>query len=168
MSDDPTPSLNLCAECARRGASCCQSVEIYVTLGDVARIEAHTGETDFHEWRDQDEPGYYSPDDDPIWCYCTIRPDGQRRFLKRSENGECTMLTPTGCRLPLDARPLVCRLHPWDYGDEGLRGVAQQHCPTDLLPEGVTVVEIIGISEEQAAVWHAMLFQEILREYRLS
>ena len=63
---------------------------------------------------------------------------------------------------------LVCRLHPWDYGDEGLRGVAQQHCPTDLLPEGVTVVEIIGISEEQAAVWHAVLFQEVLREYPMS
>lgn len=168
MSDDLQSPLNLCAECAKRGNSCCQGTEIYVTLGDVARLEAYTGETDCYEWRAQDEPGYYSPDSDPLWCCCTIRTDGQRRFLKRSANGECAMLTPAGCRLPLDVRPLVCRLHPWDYGDEGLRGVAQLHCPTDLLPEGMSVVEIIGVSEEQAEVWHATLYQEILREYGLS
>lgn len=39
---------------------------------------------------------------------------------------------------------------------------------SDLLPEGVSVVEVIGIVEEQATVWHAMRYQEILREYGLS
>jgi uncharacterized protein len=162
------PLLDLCAECARRGGACCHRTEIYVTLGDVARIREHTGTDDFYEWREEDEPGYYSPDDDPIWCYGTICPDGRRRLLKRRENGDCHWLTPTGCKLPREVRPLVCRLHPWDYGDQGLRGVIQQHCPTDLLPEGVTAVEVMGIDEELALVWHAMLYTEIMREFPLT
>jgi len=168
MSDEIAETLNLCAECARRGGSCCQKTEIYVTLGDVARIAAFTGESDCHEWRDEDEPGYYKPDDDPVWYYGTIRPDGQRRFLKRRENGDCVMLTPEGCRLPMEVRPLVCRLHPWDYGDQGLRGVIQEYCPTDVLPEGLTAVEVMGLSEEQALIWHAQLYTEIMQEYPLT
>lgn len=159
MSDDA--SLDLCAECARRGETCCQKVEIFVTLGDIERIAAYTGETDFHEWRDQEDPTYYRAEDDPVWVECTIRADGRRRFVKQKANGDCLMLTEQGCKLPLQVRPLICRLYPWDYGDEGLRGIIAEYCPTDVLPEGATPVEVIGIPEAQARQWRELLYEEI-------
>jgi uncharacterized protein len=159
----PEP-FNLCVECARRGETCCQRVEIFVSLGDVTRITAHTGDADFCEWRDEEVPGYYQPEDDPVWYYGTIRADGQRRVLRQQANGDCIFLTPTGCELPLEVRPLVCRLYPYDYGEQGPTEVITEQCPMDLLPEGVTLPECLGVPEESFRRWHAMLYEEIRRE----
>jgi len=164
MAEATTEPLHLCAECARRGETCCQRVEIYVTGGDVARIQAFTGAADFCEWRDQEDPDYYQPEEDPTWYYGTIRADGKRRLLKQQPNGDCVMLGKAGCRLPLQVRPLVCRLYPYDYDEQGMRSVITEYCPTDLLPAGATLTDAVGISAEQARAWHQMLYEEIRRE----
>jgi hypothetical protein len=87
--------------------TCCQTAEVYVTRGDVRRIEEHSGRTDFHEFRQPENP-IYQPDDqfdDPVWQENVFQPDGSRRVLKREAGGDCTFLGSAGCTLPLEVRP---------------------------------------------------------------
>ena len=82
----------LCIRCARHMKTCCQTSEVYVSPGDVDRIAAHTGRTDFHEFRPAGDPMYVEQDDDPAWLEHVFRPDGTRRIMKRRPDGDCTFL----------------------------------------------------------------------------
>src|SRR5688572_5187759 len=84
----------LCVRCARHTKTCCQRCEIYVTPGDVQRIEQHTDRYNFWEFRVPDDPNYADQDDDPAWRDHVFRQDGSRRVLKRQANGDCTFLGP--------------------------------------------------------------------------
>ncbi|MCA8985117.1 MAG: YkgJ family cysteine cluster protein [Planctomycetaceae bacterium] len=154
----------LCARCARHTRTCCQDSEIYVTPGDVERIRTASGREDFFEFRVPADPIYGLEHDDPLWLECVFREDGTRRVLKQRENGDCHFLGTAGCCLPLETRPLVCRLYPYDYTAAGLLEKLSRGCPIELLPAGKGLIEALAISRADAERWHLQLYTEIRQE----
>lgn len=154
----------LCVRCARQQKTCCQFSEIFTTRGDVQRIEAHTDRRGFTEFRVPDNPEYLDQDDDPVWRDNVFRRDGSRRVLRRLPNGDCTFLGDRGCTLPLEVRPLVCRLYPYDYTSEGIRDELQHGCPVQLLAPGQGLIEALDMNIDDARRWHGQLYEEIEME----
>jgi uncharacterized protein len=154
----------ICARCARQGPTCCQSCQIYVTPGDVGRIAAHTGQTDFVEFRAPDDPIYTNHADDPNWLRHVFRADGTRRILKRHADGDCTFLGPRGCTLPTEVRPLVCRLYPYDYTETGFKETLEAGCPVELVRVGLTLIDELGMNIVEAERWRQQLYAEIRAE----
>ena len=154
----------LCVRCARHMRTCCQTSEVYATPGDVQRIEEFTGRVDFFEFRKPDDPVYLEQDDDPVWERCVFRLDGTRRVLKREPDGNCTFLGDAGCVLPLETRPLICRIYPYDYTADGLREKLAGGCPTELLAEGQELLDALQIDRADAVRWHEQLYREIQLE----
>ena len=154
----------LCARCARRQETCCQRTDIVTTLGDIERIAAHIGRRDFTELRPAGSPAYLDQDDDPLWLEAVFRPDGTRRVVKWQANGDCSFLGPVGCTLPADVRPLICRLYPFDYNEQGLKAELATGCPSHLLPEGVGLSDALRMDRSVGERWHAMLYDELRAE----
>lgn len=148
-----------CARHAQLGKTCCQVCEVLVTEGDRRRIAAHAHVTDFWEYRPPNDPGYLDQDDDPNWLKWAFRSDGTRPVLKRSEAG-CTFLGQAGCRLPMDVRPLICRLYPYTYTEHGIDGVLDE-CPAEVIPPGQTILEVLDMNRQAADQWHALLYAEL-------
>lgn len=149
-----------CARHAQLGKTCCQICEIVVTAGDCRRVAAHAQRTDFWEYRAPDDPAYLEQDDDPNWLKWAFRADGTRPILKRHASGDCTFLGAAGCRLPLEVRPLVCRLYPNTYTERGIDGVLDE-CPKEVIPPGRTILEVLDMNRREADRWHAMLYAEL-------
>ncbi len=137
---------------------------IYVTPGDVRRIVAHTGLAGFFRFDPPSDPRYAEQDDDPLWSRCVFRADGSRRVLRRVEEGKCMFLGPAGCLLPLDVRPLVCRLYPYAYTEAGLHDELEPSCPDFLLKPGENLIARLGMFPEEARAWHRQLYEEIRLE----
>lgn len=154
----------ICVRCSKHMETCCQTSQVYVTLGDVRRIKSHTGRTDFFENRLPDDPIYTVHDDDPIWYETVMQPDGQRRVLKRQDDGDCTFLGEAGCTMPLEVRPLLCRLYPFGFNQRGIKTYLTHGCPMELLKPGESLVNALDMNKEDAVRWHGMLYQEILEE----
>ncbi len=154
----------LCVRCARHMKTCCQTSEIYTTSGDVQRITEYTGQSDFVEFRKPANPAYSEQDDDPIWRDHVFRSDGSRRVLKRQANGDCHFLGDKGCRLPLETRPLICRIYPFDYTADGIKETLATGCPTELLKPGQHLIAALEMNLDDARRWHAQLYQELQRE----
>lgn len=155
----------LCARCARHMATCCQTSEVYVTPGDVDRIAEHVGHRDFYEFRPPDDPVYLRQDDDPIWPKLVFKKsDGTRRVIKRLDTGDCTFLGPQGCVLPLETRPLLCRLYPFDFNQQGILPRLAGGCPVELLPKGQTLIEALDMKQAEAERWHGQLYEELPQE----
>ncbi len=154
----------LCIRCARHTQTCCQRSEIYATPGDVQRIGHHTGHADFFEFRAPNNPEYLDQDDDPMWREQVFRPDNTRRVLKREPNGDCTFLGTHGCSLPLEVRPLVCRLYPYDYTAAGLTAELSEGCPLELLRPGLGLIDALEMKPADAQRWHRQLYVEIQME----
>jgi Fe-S-cluster containining protein len=145
--------------------TCCQTCEIYATLGDVQRIAAHTGRDDFHEFRAPANPVYLDHDEDPTWRDGVFQPDGTRRVLKRERGGDCTFLGPHGCTLPGDVRPLVCRIYPYDYTEAGIiPDELAPGCPLELLRNGETLISALDMNIADAERWRSQLYAEIHAE----
>lgn len=162
--------LHPCARCARLQKTCCQRAEILLTLGDLARIEAHTGRDDFWSRRAPSAPEYAEPDEsDPNWHRYTFDADGTRRLLKRRAQGDCTFLGERGCVLPLETRPLVCRLYPFAYTESGLDGIDDDYCPTGtLLPKSdphATMLTVLDMREADGERWRRALYAELKSEH---
>jgi Fe-S-cluster containining protein len=155
----------LCERCAKLGKTCCQQAEIYVTLMDVQRIFEKTGQNNFYEFAKCFNPEYADQDDDPVWSAHVFRPDGTRRILRKDSFGNCIFLGQKGCILPLESRPLVCRLYPYTYSASGIYKELETGCPVHLLEPGQKLEQFIdGCCVENACHWHQMLYTEILRE----
>jgi Fe-S-cluster containining protein len=153
---------SLCARCARQGKTCCQGRDIFVTAGDVDRIAAFSHRRGFYEYRAACDSAYEDQEDDPIWQRHVFRPDRSRRVLKRRSNGDCCFLGPDGCRLPLEHRPLVCRLHPHTYTAEALGSEFAADCPIHLLPPGGRLEDAVaGGKAVEAEHWRRQLYAEI-------
>jgi uncharacterized protein len=144
--------------------TCCQTADIYTTLGDVRRIEEFTGQSGFTEFRGPSNPDYADQDDDPIWRDNVFRADGTRRVMKKKDNGDCTFLGSAGCVLPLEIRPLICRIYPFDYNAEGILSELSPGCPTELLRPGQTLIEALDMKLADAERWHRQLYAELPRE----
>lgn len=151
----------LCARCARHMRTCCQTSQVYITPGDVERIAAHTGQRDFYEFALPDDAIYLEQSDDPTWEHFVFQPDGTRRVLRRHPGGDCRFLGEQGCVLPLETRPLICRLYPYDYNAEGIKDKLARGCPTELLRPGETLVSELGMNLGDAERWHRQLYAEI-------
>lgn len=158
---------NLCACCAQIGKTCCQGREIYVSPGDVQRIALFTGRSDFFEWTDVHDLSYLDQSEDPVWQRHVFRADGKRRTLKHRDREDCVFLSSAGCRLPEVVRPLVCRLHPFDYTAAGITPAPAPGCPQELVAPGTTLIEALHMSPSRASEWHHMLYMEILAEGEL-
>jgi Fe-S-cluster containining protein len=157
--------VSLCALCAARGLTCCQGADrdIYITLGDLDRIKAFCGRDDFYEFRRPTDPDYADNDEDPVWAACVFKPDGSRRVLKKTAAG-CCFLKADGCALPLQIRPLVCRIYPYDYNYVGFYTAFAEGCPVNLLPPGRTLDQCLGMNFSEAQDWHNILYSEIQLE----
>lgn len=153
--------MNLCAKCARYWQTCCQNTEVVLTEGDIRRITENTGRTDFWAYQKPLNPSYLAiQPEDPNWLDYTVRPDGTRPQLKHQPSGDCIFLTPTGCALTVEVRPLVCRLYPYDYTEQGITGTVQG-CPTHLLEKGQTLLEGIGMNYADSERWRLQLYEEL-------
>ncbi|QDU25261.1 hypothetical protein ETAA8_03250 [Anatilimnocola aggregata] len=161
---ETSPEEFLCIRCSRHMKTCCQTCDIYTTLGDVGRIEAYTGQTGFTEFRGPAIPDYADQDDDPIWRDNVFRPDGTRRVLKKQANGDCTFLGNAGCILPLETRPLICRLYPFSYDADGITDELSTGCPTELLRIGQGLLEALDMNLTDAQRWHRQLYEELPKE----
>ena len=159
-----TDQSRFCLECATQGRTCCQSHEIFVTWGDCRRILNYMQRKDFYEFRKCTNADYADQDDDPLWRQFVFRSDGTRRVLRVNAAGDCIMLTPSGCSLPLTVRPLVCRLFPHLYSAEGIAPEWDAECPAATSCAKGFETEIAGIAWKEAEQWHDLLYDEVLWE----
>jgi Fe-S-cluster containining protein len=132
-----------------------------VTVGDRKRIADHTGQTDFWELRAPADASYLDQDDDPNWLKWTLQPDGTRAVLRRRPSGDCHFLTPAGCRLPMEVRPVVCRLYPYGYTEQGLTGIEDDYCPPEVIPPDSTILKVLDMRHQDAVRWHRILYTEL-------
>ena len=152
----------LCARCAKHQESCCQRTDIYVTLGDVRRIENAVGASDFTEFRSAAYSTYDQSIEDPFWHRHVFRDDGTRRVLKQQQpSGDCFFLGPQGCVLSASVRPLICRLYPFDYTADGLKEAPVGGCPVELLRPQQQLLQVLGMNREKAEQHRAQLYVEM-------
>jgi hypothetical protein len=151
-----------CYQCSQNGTSCCKGTQILLTAGDVRRIARFIGHFRFFTFEVPD-PVYTDPGDDPGWVTLTVRPDGRRCVLKRTGDKSCTMLSETGCILPLTLRPLICRLHPYMYTEADVVGV-DPTCPMSQETNWPVLLERFGMARVEARKWHRMLYCELRGE----
>lgn len=156
-------TMHPCARCAAVQRTCCQRAEILVTAGDIDRIAAATSKQAFHERRAPKDPSFLDrDDDDPNWLRYTFDENGQRRVLTRKSNDDCVFLGATGCELALETRPLVCRLYPYSYNEQGLQDVDSEYCPTAMLaPAGESMAVVLDIPAVAAEAWRHQLYEEL-------
>ncbi|MGV1097995.1 YkgJ family cysteine cluster protein [Thiovibrio sp. JS02] len=155
--------MRLCAVCAKQGRTCCVSRDILLSIGDLHRITAHIGQSDFFELRAPHSSEYLHQEDDPNWNLYTLRGNGCRRVLKHSRPGICWFLRDSGCVLPEAVRPLVCRLHPFEYNEEVLTGLSRE-CPADHLPPGQTLLANLAMNFQAGEEWRCQLYDELRAE----
>ena len=153
---------SLCARCAAAGRTCCQDTQVFLTLGDVARI-AGAGEAGFSEHSPPAEDSC-GPDPaiDPLWAR-TFAGDGRRRVIRHAASGDCHFLTGSGCRLPAATRPLVCRLYPFEYNHDTIKGVNGHLCPEP--GNAPLLLAMLAMDRVAAEKWRAQLYHEIADEF---
>jgi Fe-S-cluster containining protein len=144
--------------------TCCEWREIYVTPGDVERIAAFSGRQDFCEFSRPSDPSYGDQIHDAAWASGVFRADGTRRVLCRRPDGACFFLGAQGCALPTEVRPLLCRLHPFDYDEHGIKDQPVAGCPVHLLHPGQGLIAALAMSLKDARRWHQQLYEEIRLE----
>ena len=155
---------SLCSCCANLGETCCQGREIYITPGDQRRISTVAQSLPFVVWRRPTDPIYLGQSNDPLWQRHVFCKDGSRRTLKTKPNGDCIFLSTRGCRLPVEIRPLLCRLHPFTYTANGIDREPDLGCPRHLLADGESVFDATGTPWSLALTWHHQLYEEILTD----
>ncbi|HEY1064825.1 MAG TPA: hypothetical protein VGE52_01890 [Pirellulales bacterium] len=162
----PSDNEVICVKCSQTRKTCCQVAEIYVSPGDRKRIADYTGRDDFWSFQYPGNPKYLEgADEDPLWFACVPREDGTRAALHRRPDGDCTFLGPQGCVLPMETRPIVCRMYPYDYDINGIRPLLDVcYCPTHFLPPGRDMATELGMKIEDAVRWFEQLYEEIQTE----
>jgi Fe-S-cluster containining protein len=73
-------------------------------------------------------------------------------------------LGTAGCVLPLETRPLLCRIYPFDFNQQGIKPELANGCPVELLRKGETLLQALDMNKLDAERWHGMLYEEILEE----
>jgi Fe-S-cluster containining protein len=153
-----------CIECAHKGQSCCTNVHIYLTRGDIERIAKVCPAEDFFRLAPL-TADYEDGGGDPDWNPAILNADGTRRIIRQKPNGDCCFLTPSGCRLSSDVRPLLCRIYPYDFRQSGLCGISHS-CPVAAEPNWLHVLEASEMKQANARDWVARLYEEIHAEKR--
>lgn len=156
--------MHPCAQCAAMGPTCCEKCDVLVTRGDIGRVAAHTRRTDFWQREAVRDPAILDQPDDPDFVRWAFDAARTRRILKRRKNGACMFLSMRGCALPVEVRPLVCRLYPLDYTAAGLNGT-DSHCPSELTPPGTTILSVLNMDSAPAERWRRQLYEELRTEW---
>jgi len=156
--------MHICEACSKRGTTCCEkNRDILLTEADKIRIQKHFGTNDFWEFRSPVSPEYLEQDDDPNWLGYILKTDGTRLVMKLSNLGNCTLLTSTGCPLPLNIRPLVCRLHPYCFTETELQNI-ESECPKDLYTSDEDLSLQLGMDKNLAESWRVQLYKELRQQ----
>jgi len=153
-----------CMNCARIGTSCCTHYQIILTTGDIQRISDFLGHQNFFIL----EPPVLEdiePDYDPFWMPMVLKPEGVVCVLKRTREKSCVLLTETGCSLPYDRRPLICRLYPYKYTEEGILGI-DTDCPISGEKEWGCVLDTLDMPTAKAKQWISLLYAEVRNEIK--
>jgi Fe-S-cluster containining protein len=148
--------------CARIGTSCCKNYQISLTTGDIQRISDFLGHQNFFTF-EAPVPEDIEPDYDPLWMSMVLQPQGLVRVLKRTGEKNCGLLTTTGCCLPYDRRPLICRLYPYRYTEDGILGI-DQACPIAREKEWGAVLDGLDMPTDKARQWLTLLYSEVRSE----
>lgn len=143
--------------------TCCQRTEIFLTLGDVRRIEQIHGNNDFFEMKATVAKMAPHPSLDPIWD--RAHAGGERRILRHAGGEDCIFLASDGCRLPMAARPLVCRLYPYEYNPTAIKGVYAPLCPRAEGANPPLLLALLGMNRDEAEEWRKQLYREIEEEF---
>ncbi len=154
----------LCARCAGMGKTCCQTAQVFVTKRDIDRIAAVVRRHDFYEIAPPADAEYLpDPEVDPVWA--RIFHGGERRVLRHDGKGDCQFLGEKGCRLAMEVRPYVCRLYPFEYTDQCLKGVYGHLCPQPERDNAPLLLALLGMNRDEAEKWRRALYEAILEEY---
>ena len=174
MDDPEKRRVSVCGACAERGTLCCLTApgEKLATLSfrDVRRIEEATGLGE-HRFVEREQL-------DPMerLAYETFRPlyrglfVGNVRLGLRAKRGGCVFLVRgQGCSLPLEARPLACRLYPFDYDLAGqLTLVDAPHClAIDEACSERELLRMFGTSRRQLRNLRRQTLEEAAEHARL-
>jgi Fe-S-cluster containining protein len=142
-----------------------------VTNGDINRIADSTGRNDFYHLRPvPEEMKYYygGPFDvekgSEIYFKYLFDEEGKRNILKKNEKNECCFLTPDGCALAPNIRPIVCRLYPIDWNDNKEMWLNPQHCPKVLFKDEHEIREHVCLPEEEARRLIDLLYDELMNK----
>jgi Fe-S-cluster containining protein len=149
----PSPAESVCAQCAERGTLCCLVAdgEKLATLS-VRDIERITEATDLPHHRFVEREKL-----DPMerLAYETFRPllrglfAGNVRLALKARAGACVFLERgKGCSLPPEAKPIACKLYPFDYDLAGhLTLVDAPHClALSLAQSEAALLRMFGVS----------------------
>ncbi|OHD12762.1 MAG: hypothetical protein A2086_07230 [Spirochaetes bacterium GWD1_27_9] len=157
--------MNLCDKCSKIDKTCCQlgSGVVLLTDGDIKRIINFVGQNDF--WL-MEEPKEYLKNRilssfDPNMRLYALSKDNKVQTLKHQANGDCTFLTEKGCILPMEDRPLYCRIHPYDFVEEVVTGITFVDCPVQYLDKKGDLPDILNVKYDDAVRWVKQLYNEL-------
>ncbi len=137
-----------------------------MSRNDEARIRRTIGDEAFTEYAPPADPDYLpDPALDPVWHRIFAADGGRRRILAHRPGGDCHFLTPTGCRLALEVRPMVCRLYPYDYDDRTIKGVNGHFCPEPERDNPALLLAELTMNRDQAEAWRRELYRDIREEF---
>ena len=134
-----------------------------MTEKDIERITAYTGSNDF--WlleapREYLENRIRSSFDPNLRKY-VLSENGKVYTLRHAENGSCMFLKEKGCELPMEIRPLYCRIHPYDFVEDEVTGITFVDCPVNLLDRPGDLPDMINIKYDDAKRWVKMFYNEL-------
>jgi Fe-S-cluster containining protein len=161
-----------CARCALRGPTCCQTAAsaddlcfpvseqeerlIHTYAGEAAVCTAANSSMFLQRIRT------LFPRERRV-AAAVFPPDGSHKRLVLTGEGKCILLTPQGCLLPRNARPLYCRLFPFWVVDERLALLSHGGCLAqeesrsmgDLLRHfSTSAEEVLSIHRRLRLFWH--------------
>ncbi len=151
-----------CATCASLGHSCCKGYQIYLTSGDIVRISGFLKHSDFYTY----EPPILSdiePDYDTCWLPLIMSEGNRVRVLNRTDDKQCCLAFAMGCLLPLETRPLICRLFPYDFINHHILGI-DSSCPISKECNWQSILDGMEMTESKAQHWVDLLYEEIAKD----
>lgn len=151
--------MSFCGHCALKGRTCCQGRAVFLTTGDMARIGAFAPDAvPFWERR-----RVVREASDELWSRI-FDAEGAVRVLRLTAAGDCAFLGEKGCRLPMDVRPLVCRLYPYEYSESSLTGIHAHLCPWPERENAPLLLALLEMNRDLAEGWRKSLYEEIRDE----
>jgi len=162
--------MTLCEQCKKLDKTCCQlgSGVVLITDGDIKRISSFT--KDVYFWKFEEPKDYLlnriKSSYDPKMRFYALSNDFKVQTLKHKENGDCIFLSISGCALPMEIRPLHCRIHPYEFVEEQVVGITFAHCPVHLLEKRGDLPDELNIRYDDAEKWVKMFYGE-LREGKI-
>ena len=163
--------MNFCQECAKIQKTCCQGegFQVALTKGDIRRIGMFTSSPAFYELKAVEEPlrqVYTTPehygDDEKIYVQYLFDEAGRRNVLKKKpNNAECLFLSKSGCGLPFEVKPLICRIYPYNWNDELDLWLETDYCPAPFF-QNPDYFRSVPLSEGEAKKLVSQFYFELI------